>query len=153
VNAVLVTPATQFCRDLRAPERRRPLRNEGSSTAKSKPSVLIVDDEHLIADTLAEILNDKGFDVAAVYDGQSALERIRKSCPDILITDVIMPGIDGIEVAKSVRMTCPKTRVVLLSGQAATAELVARARHKGYSFELMAKPIAPELLLKSLREK
>jgi DNA-binding response OmpR family regulator len=153
MSTALIIPPAQFCGDPCPPERRRPFEKTNPCTAKSKPTVLIVDDEHLIADTLAEILNDKGFEVAAVYDGRSALEHLREFCPNILITDVVMPGMNGIDLAKSVRAACPATRVVLLSGQAATVDLIARARQQGYSFELWAKPIAPEILLERLREK
>ena len=153
MGTVLTTPETLFHGASRSPERRHPLKRADSSTAKSKPKVLIVDDEHLIADTLAEILNDKGFEVTAVYDGRSALEHIQDFDPDILITDVVMPGMSGIELATIVRSTCPTTRIVLLSGQAGTAELVDRARRQGHSFELLSKPIAPEALLERLREK
>src|SRR5687767_4447692 len=76
------------------------------SSAKRKPAVVVVDDERLIADTLAEILNDSGYRAIAVYDGLTALEQVQKLCPDALITDVVMPGMDGIEVAKAVRRMC-----------------------------------------------
>jgi len=116
-------------------------------------SVLIVDDEPLIADTLAEILNDTGsFAAVAVYNGKSALEQARSHAPDILITDVVMPEINGIEVAKAVKSLCPKTRVVLLSGQAQTRNLTEQAKQEGYSFELWAKPIHPDVVLQRLKE-
>lgn len=122
------------------------------SPAKKRLSVLVVDDEPLIADTLAEILNESGFDALAAYDGVEAVERIRELCPDALITDVIMPGLNGIEVAKAVRDRCPAARVFLLSGQAATGDLIQRARAQGYSFELLAKPLHPDVLLKKLSQ-
>jgi PAS domain S-box-containing protein len=122
------------------------------SDGKAKPRVLIVDDERLIADTLAEILSDKGFEAAAVYNPRRALEQIRELCPDIVITDVVMPGMNGIELAKVIRKSCPDTRILLLSGQAATAELIERAKHEGYSFEMLAKPIGPETLLQRCEE-
>src|SRR5690348_2581976 len=150
---VVTTPETHFRGAPYPPERRNPLSQADSSIAKGKPTLLIVDDEHLIADTLAEILGDKGFQVTAVYDGRSALQHIHKFCPDILITDVVMPGMSGIELATAVRSMCPTTRIVLLSGQAGTAELVERARREGHSFELLSKPIGPEALLERLREK
>ena len=123
------------------------------ASRSKKRSVLIVDDEPLIAETLAEILNDSGnFVAVAVYDGKGALEQARSDAPDILITDVVMPEMNGIEVAKAIRSLCPKTRVVLLSGQAQTRNLTEQAKHEGYSFELWAKPIHPDLLLQRLKE-
>ena len=153
LGTVLTTPATLFRGASHPPERRNPLKRADSSTAKGKPRVLVVDDEHLIADTLAEILGDKGFEVTTSYDGRSALQHIDKLCPDILITDVVMPGMTGIELATIVRSACPTTRIVLLSGQAGTPDLVERARRQGHPFELLSKPIGPEDLLQRLREK
>jgi CheY-like chemotaxis protein len=125
-----------------------------TASQKRKRTVLILDDEPLIADTLAEILNDSGdFEAVAVYDGASALQHVRSGAPDILITDVVMPEMNGIEVAKAVRSIRPKTRVVLLSGQAQTRDLVEEARHEGHSFELWAKPIHPDDLLERLKQK
>lgn len=152
MGTILRVPDAQFCGGPQAPERRNSSKNEaGDSALKTKPTVLIVDDEHLIADTLAEILSDKGFEASAVYSPRHAIEQIRELCHDIVITDVIMPGMNGIELAKFIRNTCPDTRIVLLSGQAVTAELVERAKREGYSFEMLAKPVGPEALLKRLR--
>jgi DNA-binding response OmpR family regulator len=126
--------------------------SESPSSTKSKPRVLIVDDERLIADTLAEILNESGFQAIAVYGGKTALEQVSTFCPDTLICDVIMPGVNGIEIAKTVREICPTARILLLSGQAATTDLMKRAKDQGYSFELLAKPLHPEILLKKLSQ-
>jgi CheY-like chemotaxis protein len=117
-----------------------------------KPSVLVVDDERLIAETLAEILNCSGFEAVAVYNGGAAVQELATRCPDALITDVVMPGMNGIEVAKYARTQCPNMRILLLSGQAATKELLERAHLDGNDFELLAKPLAPEVLLHKLRQ-
>jgi DNA-binding response OmpR family regulator len=123
-----------------------------NSSAKRKPAVVVVDDERLIADTLAEILNDNGYRAIAVYDGMTALEQVQKLCPDALITDVVMPGMNGVDVAKAVRRMCAGTRIFLLSGQATTAELIQGAKEEGHSFELLPKPLDPEVLLNKLTE-
>jgi CheY-like chemotaxis protein len=65
----------------------------------NKPKVLVVDDEHVIADTLAIILNQSGFDASAVYSGTDAVERARRTTPDLVITDVFMPDLNGIQAA------------------------------------------------------
>lgn len=117
-------------------------------------TVLVVDDERLIADTLAEILNESGdFSAVAIYDSTEALERARRESPDVLIADVVMPDLSGIELAKEMRSASPKTRVVLLSGQALARDLVREAGNEGYPFELWAKPINPDLLLERLKGK
>jgi CheY-like chemotaxis protein len=127
-------------------------RSTGPAEQRLRRTVLIVDDESLIADTLAEILNDSGdFDAIAVHDGENALEQAQGRAPDILITDVVMPGMNGIELAKSIRSQFPTTRIVLLSGQAQARDFVRQASREGYSFELWAKPIHPGLLLERLK--
>ena len=152
MGTILRVPDAQFCGGPYTPERRnRSKDNADESALKTKPTVLIVDDEHLIADTLAEILSDKGFEAFAVYNPRDAIARIGELCPDIVISDIAMPGMNGIELAKLVRNTCPDTRIVLVSGQAGTAELVERAKREGYSFEMLAKPIGPDALLSRLR--
>ena len=70
---------------------------------KAKPRVLVVDDEHVIADTLAIILNQAGFNASAVYTGNDAVELARSERPDLIITDVIMPDMNGIEAAIHIR--------------------------------------------------
>jgi len=128
-------------------------KNPNSGKEERRRTVLIVDDEHLIADTLAEILNDSSnFVAVALYDGASALEWVRGASIDILITDVVMPELNGIELAKSIKSICPKTRIVLLSGQAQTRDLMPQARHEGYLFELWPKPMHPDDVLKRLKQ-
>jgi DNA-binding NtrC family response regulator len=112
--------------------------------------VLIVDDEKLIANTLAQILNVSGFEARAIFSGESAVPVAAEFRPNVLITDVIMRGISGIEVAMQVAQALPSCRVILFSGQASTADLLDRAKAQGFSFEILAKPIHPKELLKML---
>lgn len=122
------------------------VRHEGE-----KRKILVVDDERVIADTMAEILNDSGFEATAAYNAKTAMRAIEEDCPDIVLTDVIMPGMNGIELAKYVADTCSDTKILLLSGQAAVSDLLRQARELGYSFELLAKPLHPDQLIKKLR--
>jgi CheY-like chemotaxis protein len=112
--------------------------------------VLVIDDEPAIADSLAEILNVSGYDAVAFYSGHDAIEFARQGCPDLVISDVIMPKLNGVDTVLSIRELCPATRVLLFSGQAGTVDILKRARAKGHEFELLAKPIHPEALLKIL---
>jgi CheY-like chemotaxis protein len=129
-------------------------RNPSPLKDERRRRVVIVDDEHLIADTLADILNGTGdFLAVAVHDGASALEQAHKTGIDVLITDVVMPEMNGIELAKAVKAICPKARIVLLSGQAQTRDLMQQAEHEGYHFELWAKPMHPDDVLKRLSHK
>jgi CheY-like chemotaxis protein len=117
----------------------------------AKPRVLVADDERVIADTLAMILNQSGFEARAVYSGEKALEQVPVFLPDMLISDVIMAGLNGIDAAIQVRKLMPAIKILLFSGQAATADLLEKARAQGYEFEILAKPVHPQDLLSRLR--
>jgi CheY-like chemotaxis protein len=117
----------------------------------SKPKVLVADDERVIADTLAMILNQSGFDARAVYSGEKALESVATFAPDMLISDVIMADLNGIDAAIRIRELLPGIKVLLFSGQAATADLLEKARANGHEFEILAKPVHPQDLLNKLR--
>jgi CheY-like chemotaxis protein len=116
-----------------------------------RPKVLVVDDERVIADTLAMILNQSGFDARAVYTGENAVETAGTFAPDMLITDVIMADLNGIDAAIQIRALLPKIKILLFSGQAATADLLEKARAEGYEFDILAKPVHPQDLLNKLR--
>ncbi len=115
------------------------------------PRILVVDDEALIADTVVQILNRNGFIAEAAYSGEEAIAAARRSCPELVLSDVLMPHIDGVEAAIQIQNHCPETRIVLFSGQAATIEILSRAKERGYTFELLAKPIHPTQLIQHLR--
>ena len=117
-----------------------------------KPRVLVVDDEQVIANTLAQILNQSGFAATVAYSGEKAIEMAPGLCPDILISDVVMFGMTGVDVALAVTRSQPACRVVLFSGQAATADLLRRAEEQGCHFEILAKPVHPRTLLNVLRK-
>lgn len=117
-----------------------------------KTKVLVADDERVIADTLAMILNQSGFETRAVYSGEKALELAETFRPDMLISDVIMADLNGIEAAIRIRALLPEIKVLLFSGQAATADLLEKARAAGYEFEILAKPVHPQDLLSRLRK-
>jgi DNA-binding NtrC family response regulator len=113
--------------------------------------VLVVDDDNLIADSVAEILNRNGYDAIARYSYRSAVQAIEEDCPSIIVSDVIMPDQSGIQLAKAALAHCPEMRVLLFSGNAATSNLLLHAVTEGYSFELLAKPVHPVQLLKALK--
>jgi len=114
--------------------------------------VLVVDDERVIADTLATILSRSGYRTKAAYDGSSGLRMARAYRPRLLITDVIMPGMTGIELALTVEMVVPSCKVLLFSGQAATVDLLAKARERGRDYTILSKPIHPADMIKRVAE-
>jgi len=117
-----------------------------------RPVVLVVDDESVIADTLAEILSRSGYHSIPVYDGDSALETALLTPPEMLITDVVLPGMTGIELAITVRRIFPDCKIILFSGQASTADLLSTARAEGHQFTLLNKPLHPQDLLQRVSE-
>ena len=121
------------------------------TNGSTKPKVLVADDEQVIANTLAIILNQAGFEARAVYSGENALESIETFSPNMLISDVIMTGMTGIEAAIQIREKLPQCKILLFSGQAATADLLEKARSQGHEFEILAKPVHPTDLLAKLR--
>ncbi len=116
-----------------------------------KPKVLVADDERVIADTLAIILNQSGFQATAVYSGETAVETAETLRPDMVISDVMMADLNGIDAAIKIRGLLPSCKILLFSGQASTADLLDRARVQGHEFEILAKPVHPQDLLARLR--
>jgi CheY-like chemotaxis protein len=116
-----------------------------------RPVVLVVDDEPMVADTLAMILCEEGFEAKAAYGGQPALTFARETQPSFLISDVHMPGMNGLELAMTVADELPECGVLLFSGQATEHDLEA-ARAEGYDFPLLAKPVRPEEIIRHVRE-
>lgn len=125
--------------------------NERMPETPPKPKVLVADDERVIADTLAIILNQSGFEATAVYSGEKAVETAETLRPDMLISDVIMNDLNGIDAAIKIRDMLPSCKILLFSGQAATADLLDRAQGQGHQFEILAKPVHPQDLLAKLR--
>ncbi|MGH9485595.1 MAG: response regulator [Terriglobales bacterium] len=123
--------------------------SQGGTPSSSKLRVLVVDDDTLIADTLVDILQDAGFEVMAAYDGETAIARARSFNPDVLVSDVVMHGLNGVDASLEIQRLLPRCRIILLSGQAATADLLAQSP-AAQSFEIFAKPVHPETLLAAL---
>jgi DNA-binding response OmpR family regulator len=109
--------------------------------------VFVVDDEPIISTTMAMILRQEGFESHAFELPMEALRTSREIAPDLLVTDVNMPLLSGIELAIQVREYCPKCAVLLFSGVASTSDLLEKARSRGHNFEVLAKPVHPLELL------
>lgn len=112
-----------------------------------KPYVFVVDDEELIASTLRIILQQAGFRARSFIKPLEALKAVRLEAPDLLISDVAMPLLSGIDLAIQVRELCPDCKVLLFSGQASTSHLLEAARENGHDFEVLLKPVHPSKLL------
>jgi CheY-like chemotaxis protein len=119
---------------------------------RRQPLVFVVDDENVIASSLATILRHLGFDATPFTEPFDALKAAQFRHPDLLITDVVMPQLSGIELAVQVEAFCPDCKVLLFSGQAATADLLQAARADGHDFELVLKPVHPKDLLSKIQQ-
>ena len=113
--------------------------------------VYVVDDEEVIVRTLAKILEMSGFTAIAFTDPLVALTRSETEAPDLLLSDVVMPDMSGIELAIQIQTRHPGCKILLFSGQAATADLLDKARQEGHDFHLLTKPIHPTDLLAAIK--
>ncbi len=129
-----------------------PSESDSQQPQQSLPKILVVDDEKRIADTLAEILELSGFHVAKAYDGWEALEIVGRFRPDYLLSDVLMPRMNGVELAIAIRKMFPGSRILLFSGQAGISEILLEGHRQGFEFELIAKPIHPLKLIERLKD-
>jgi CheY-like chemotaxis protein len=125
--------------------------------------VIIIDDEEDIRIVLKEIFVREGFDVAVAGDGTEGLNLIRETGADLVITDIIMPGSDGVETAYDIRMEFPKTKIIVMSGGGNTGPLeyepsaiatnayLASAEAVGADLTI-TKPFNRQELIKAVRE-
>lgn len=113
--------------------------------------IFVVDNERAISETLVAILNRHGFDATAFEDPAAALVAAKLSKPALLISDVEMPWMSGIELAIKFRQYHPDCKVLLFSGDTQTDDLLAELRARGHDFDLLTKPIHPKDLLAKLR--
>jgi DNA-binding response OmpR family regulator len=123
-----------------------PSLNERAS-AEAEYVVFVVDDEIVISTTLSIILTRAGFKAFSFTHPKHAIAASQLIEPDLLISDVSMPEMTGIELAVHFRQAQSQCRILLFSGQAETTDLLKHARNDGYDFDLVHKPIHPSDLL------
>ena len=122
--------------------------SNGPSTRPRR--IFVVDDERTIASSLAAILQLHGFLTRYFFNPLEALDAATCEPPDLLISDVSMPQLSGVDLAIRIQEECPTCKILLFSGQAATADLLKVAREQGRNFRLLAKPIHPSDLLSEI---
>lgn len=125
--------------------------SEAEGRAAAQPKVLVVDDERLLADTTAAILRRAGFNAKTAYDGFEALDSMSSFHPDYLLTDIMMPAMNGVELAIAITEMYPRTKIMLFSGQAGITQLLQDSRTQGFEFPLLAKPVHPSKLVEGLK--
>jgi DNA-binding response OmpR family regulator len=112
--------------------------------------VYVVDNEKLIASTLAVILTQNGYRAIGFTNSLEALKSAMAQPPAILISDVAMQDMNGIELAIEFQARFPRCKVLLLSGKPSTTDLLYKAKQRGYDFAVVAKPIHPSELLAAI---
>jgi CheY-like chemotaxis protein len=113
--------------------------------------VFIVDDEPVICETLAAILHDAGYQATAFQSGAEAITASEANAPGLLISDVMMPQMNGVELAIHFQNFHPECKILLFSGAAVTSDLLVNARLRGYEFDLLTKPVHPVKLLEKIQ--
>jgi DNA-binding NtrC family response regulator len=112
--------------------------------------VFVVDDEVMISKSLAMVLQHNGYLARFFTDPLEALEHIKADPPDLLISDVVMPQLSGVDLAIQVKEHCSDCEILLFSGQASTLDLLSEARNQGHHFTLLSKPVHPADLLREI---
>jgi DNA-binding NtrC family response regulator len=118
-----------------------------------KRKVLVVDDEILVADTLGIIFQKKGFDCKVSYNGTEAVACSENFCPELLLCDITMPGMNGLEVVANVTRRWPECRVLLLTGHYTNLGSARKWIHAhGAPSRILTKPVPPARLLEEADE-
>ena len=118
---------------------------------QARKRILVVDDERIIADTLVTILKQNGFDATVAYSGEQAVELAHGLEPALVLSDVIMGPLNGIDAAILIVRSQPGCKILLFSGQPAVAEMLDTAARNGHRFDILAKPVHPDTILRQVR--
>ena len=117
------------------------------ATNPAPRKILIVDDEAAVADSLHLIFSNRGYEARAVYSAEQAIEVLSEWQPDLAIIDVMLPQMNGIELAGILKGNYPTCQILLISGHPGTSDLLNDANARGNSFEILAKPLHPTFIL------
>jgi len=109
--------------------------------------ILVVDDEATVAETLDLIFRSRNYEPRVAYSAEEAIEIVALWKPDLAVLDVMLPGMNGIDLAVALKTIYPDTQILLVSGHPGTGDLLVTAEEKGQKFEILAKPLHPDLLL------
>jgi two-component system response regulator HydG len=120
------------------------------SVAETPATVLVADDEVGMRESVARVLRREGFHVVAVEDGTAALDVLRREPVDLLIADLRMPGLDGLELLRAAKVVAPDTEVVVLSGHGTIEEAVEAMKQGAWDF--LTKPFDRAPLVRAVRQ-
>jgi CheY-like chemotaxis protein len=117
------------------------------------PLLMILDDDNAVRHTWTIIFRQQGYEVIPVERGQAAIDAARERAPDLLLADIRLPDMTGIEAARRVQQLAPGCHVLLISGDGDSSEALAEARAQGSTFEVLPKPISPPDLIERIAER
>ena len=112
--------------------------------------ILIVEDEKVVADTLGQILTGKGYEIRVAYSAEDALSLLASWRPQVAILDVMLPKMNGIELALVLKEHMADCHALLFSGQPSVEALMQKAKNEGHHFEILAKPVHPTVMLDAI---
>jgi DNA-binding NtrC family response regulator len=118
---------------------------------EKQPCIFVVDDEEDIAKMFAVVLQMNLFNAMPYFDPLHALDAAKETPPDYLLTDVVMPGMDGVELARAIKAIAPECKILIFSGREDSAKLIEKANQEGYDFALVLKPIHPTKMVELIR--
>ncbi len=118
----------------------------------SHKKILVIDDESVIVNTLGEILKREGYEIATALCGEDAIRCAQEFRPDFLLSDVAMPGVNGVDVVLRILEFLPDAHVLFISGHADSDKALDHARAEGFDFEIALKPVNPRVLLEKIAD-
>ena len=116
----------------------------------TEPTVLVADDEIGVRESVGRVLRHEGFRVIPAEDGDAALAALRQGGVDLLLADLRMPGLDGLELLRAAKLLTPEVEVVVLSGHGTVQEAVAAMKEGAYDF--LTKPFERAQLVRTVRQ-
>lgn len=119
---------------------------------RARTRILVADDERDIADLMATVFNMHGYEALAVYGGRQAVEAASYWSPDFFLSDLSMPGTDGVQAAIEICEAHPECMVLLLSAELEMSERIHEGRLRGLALQLLRKPISPADVLDRIRD-
>jgi len=113
-------------------------------------TILVADDDAGMRESLARVLRREGFTVVPAEDGTAALEALRRTRVDLLVADLRMPGLDGLELLRAAKLVAPETEIVVISGHGTVEEAVEAMKEGAYDF--LTKPFDRGALIRTVRQ-
>src|SRR5262249_27624529 len=110
----------------------------------------VVDDEPAIVESLCMVLEAHGYHATGANSGEEAIAVAADLCPHLLLSDIMMPGLNGFETALRIKELCPDCRLLFFSGYAQKPGIADEMRKSGHRFELLSKPMPPAALLQKI---